>query len=651
MSAVSPLRITRFVRLPRHAAEVWQGGLVRLPVWLEHGPDGGPYRPWAAIWVSLRTGSLHMKMQPESGGHDPDLALETLLEFGLNKKLAGCRPACLDVADADVGAYLVRALGDEQLTFTVSNDLRAIKQVLAHYGEAIGGEPLPPDALDAPGVTIERMRTFGDAAKRFYLAAPWRHLTDEDLIHVEAPSAERGLQHFTVLGTAGQVFGVGFFESPDDFEAIQADPDPETFVQARSRWAVWFGPIQAMSCGDADLWEDHGLAVASDHAYPVALRIGGPNVTITRPDAGVLAYLEGLLLALAETTEEEIDQGRWSRQIHTADGLNTFTLCIPELLQPLDLPADGHGAPRPAQGGRLPDRRSMERFMVRSDFDNLEQANQAMQERFIGGTFDEIPSTATMPLERAQDLVYRAFEARGRRRTQLARKALELSTDCADAYVILAEQAADPKTAHGLYAQAVSAGERALGPLTFEEQAGHFWGIVQTRPYMRARFGLARCLEELGQVDDAIGHYQELLRLNPTDNQGVRDILLPVLLTASRDGEAKALLEQFDGDISATWQYGLALWTFRREGDSKLARDQLRTAVRANRHVPAYLISKAEWPGPLPESYAFGSREEAVLCAHDLGGAWRATPGAEAWLTASTPKAKSSTRRRKAVRR
>jgi tetratricopeptide (TPR) repeat protein len=216
--------------------------------------------------------------------------------------------------------------------------------------------------------------------------------------------------------------------------------------------------------------------------------------------------------------------------------------------------------------------------------------------------------------------------------------------------VILAEQAADPTTARDLYAHAVAAGERALRPLTFEEQAGHFWGIVQTRPYMRARFGLARCLEELSQVDDAIGHYQELLRLNPTDNQGVRDILLPVLLTASRDGEAGALLERFDGDISATWQYGWALWTFRREGDSKLARDRLRAAVRANRYVPAYLTGKAEWPGPLPESYAFGSEEEAVLCVGDLGAAWRATAGAEAWLTASTPKAKPSTRRRRPAR-
>lgn len=309
MSPVSPALIARFAQLPRNSAEVWQGGLVRLPAWVEKGPEGKPYRPWAGFWVSLRTGLVHMKMEPEFGAHDAALALEALVEFGLNKKLAGCRPARLEVPDEELGAYLVRTLGDDRLTFKASKDLRAVKQTLAHYGEYMGGAPLPPDALGAPGVTIERMRAFAEAAKRFYLAAPWRYLNDEDLTHVEAPSVERGLRHLTVLGAAGQTFGLGFFESPDDFEAILAAADPETFMEGRNRWAVWFGPIADMPFGDVDLWEDHGLPVAGDQAYPVAIRFG-PKGKVVRPDPRVLAYLEGLLLALAETSEGEIDQGR-----------------------------------------------------------------------------------------------------------------------------------------------------------------------------------------------------------------------------------------------------------------------------------------------------------------------------------------------------
>jgi tetratricopeptide (TPR) repeat protein len=644
MSPVTPLLIARFVQLPRNSAEAWQGGLVRLPTWIEKGPDGRPYRPWAGFWVSLRTGLVQMKLEPEVGSHDPTLALEALVEFGLNRKLAGYRPARLEVADEEFGAYLVRTLGDDRLTFTVTRDLPEVKRVLVQYAEHVRGAPLPPNAMDVPGVTVQQMRAFAEASKAYYLAAPWRYLTDEDLIHVEAPSVDRGLRHLTVLGAGGQTFGLGFFENPEDFEAVQIDPDPETFGD-RSRWAVWFGPIEDMPFGDVDLWEDQGLPMAGDEAYPVALRIGGKG-RIVRPDPRVLAYLEGLLLALAETSEKEIDRGRWNRPVQTCEGPKAFTLSIPALLEPLDAAATG-------RRGGIPDRRVMERvlgeigrFMERSEFDNPEEANKAIQQRFCG-RMDELPSTASTPLEKAQELMYRAFEARGRRRTQLARRALELSADCADAYVLLAEQSSNAAAARDLYLQGVAAGERALGRRIFEEEVGHFWGMVQTRPYMRARFGLARCLEELGQEDEAIGHYQELLRLNPNDNQGARNILLPALLVTGRNEEAGALLEQFADDISAAWKYGWALWSFRREGDISVARERLNAAIRANRHVPKYLTGKAEWPGPLPDSYAFGSEEEAVISVDELSEAWRATPGAERWLAAAKPKKKSHTRRRR----
>ncbi len=636
--------IERFKRLPRLSDDRWQGGLARVPSWIDRGPDGKPYRPRAGIWVSLKTGMINLKLEPEPGAHDWSLALDALLEFGLKRGLAGCRPGGLEVADEDLGSHLLNALGDRDLGLTVSRDLPAVRRVLAVMSEQVAGAPPPPDALDAPGVTVDRMRAFADAAKRFYEAAPWRYLSDEDLIHVEAPAVQRGLKHVTVLGAGGKTFGLGFFESVDDYNEVQERLEPEALME-RARWSLLFGSISEMPFGDADLWEEHGLLVAGDDAYPVGIRFS-PDGKLRRPDAAVLSYLEGLLRALAETTEDEIDQGRWTRRIETHDGPATFQLSIPPLLEPLD-------APRHARRAGLSDRRAMERvtaeierLMARSDFKDIEAANKALQHRFRG-PMDEIPSTAETPLEKAQEIVYRAFEARGRRRIQLARKALELSADCADAYVILAEHAVDLEQARDLYAKGVAAGERALGPRAFAEEAGHFWGLIATRPYMRARFGLAQDLEALGQTDEAIGHYRELLRLNPNDNQGVRDTLLPALLAASRDDEAETLLGQFRDDPTAIWRYGWALWTFRKEGDSPAARESLRQAVRANRRVPKYLTGEEELPDDDPPGYALGSEEEAVICAHALGAVWRSTPGAGQWLATRTPAGKSRKRRRR----
>jgi len=291
----------------------------------------------------------------------------------------------------------------------------------------------------------------------------------------------------------------------------------------------------------------------------------------------------------------------------------------------------------------------VERFMAESSFQNVEEANAALQARF-SGSMDAVASTATTPLEQAQDLMYRAFDARGRRRIQLTRKALALSPDCADAYVLLAEEATDAAAPLDLYRQAIAAGERAIGPEIMRDEGGHFWGIVKTRPYMRAKMGLAHCLQEMNRIEEAIGQYQDLLRLNPNDNQGVRDVLLPLLLKTGRDTQAGALLEQYADDASATWTYGWALWTFRQEGESPVARERLRQAIKANRHVPKYLTGKAEIPELLPDSYSLGSAEEAVLCAVELFDAWKATPEADRWLLSSTP-AQPKTHRKRPGRR
>jgi tetratricopeptide (TPR) repeat protein len=634
------MTVERFKRLSRCPDDDWQGGLARVLSWIEQSPDGRPYRPWVGIWVSRKTGFAHLKMEPEPGAHDWTLALDALVEFGLKQEIAGYRPGRLQVRDKDLGVRLLEAIGDTDLALTFLPDLPVVRRVLTEMAEHIAGAPLPPNALDAAGVTVDRMRAFAEAAKRFYEAAPWRHLSDEDLMRVDAPAVEAGLSHVVVLGAAGQTFGLGFFKSAADHNEVQESPGPEHFM-ARARWSLFYGPISQLPFGDADLWEDHGLPVAGDEAYPIAIQFK-PGGTPRRPDADVLSYLEGLLGALAETSENEMDQGSWTRQVRTYEGPATYRLCIPDLLEPLDAPVGREAG--------LRDRRAMERvmlemerFMAASEFESIEQANEAIQQRF-SGPMDTIPSTGSTPIETAQEMAYRAFEARGRRRIQLVRKALELSRDCADAYVILAERSEDAAQALDLYAQGVDAGERALGPRTFAEHAGRFWELITTRPYMRARLGLAQCLEELGRRDEAIGHYRELLRLNPNDNQGVRYNLLAALLTSGLDAEAGGLLEQFRKEPTAMWLYGRSLWTFRREGDSPSARAALRQALAANRRVPKYLIGKEELPQTDPSSYALRSEEEAVICARALTDVWQATLGAVEWLQTGARAKKSRER-------
>jgi tetratricopeptide (TPR) repeat protein len=629
------LSLGRFKRLALRSGDAWQGGLFRLPTWVDEGPEGRPYRPWGGVWVSERTGLVHVEAEPEFGAHGPDLALTALLEFGLREaKHLGGRAARLRVTDPDLAAYLAGQLDDPDTAIDVVSDLPAVADVLGEMAKELSGaEPIAP-ALEAPGATVERLRAFAEAAAAFYAAAPWEHLQNEDLIGVESPKWPRNLSRVAVMGNAGINYGLAFFDSAADFERMAFSGMDVAARVPGSSWAVHFGPLDELPIPDADAWEQHALPVAGERAYPCALRLetsGG----VRRADARELACLEALLRALAVTTEDQLDAGEWSVEVVSCDGPRTLSLTLPLLLQ-----AERGTARGGARGG--PDRRAIERatgrvhrFLKSREFASLEEANEALAAAQQAGLFADDAagsSEALSPLEQAQELVYDAAEVAGRLRVKRARQALAISPDCADAWVMLAEAASSGTRARELYEQAVAAGERALGPGAFEEFAGHFWGHIETRPYMRARFGLGELLERLGERDAAASQYQELLRLNPSDNQGARYVLLALLLVLGRDADAQVLLHQYEDDIAAEWVYGRALWMYRRHGDGPQARESLRRAVEVNPHVVRFLLDPARMPVELPPHYAFGSPEEAASCAAGLRQGWEATAGALAWL-------------------
>lgn len=239
-------------------------------------------------------------------------------------------------------------------------------------------------------------------------------------------------------------------------------------------------------------------------------------------------------------------------------------------------------------------------------------------------------------LDRAQDLMDQAWDATSAaRRIAFAKQALSLSPDCADAHLLLAEHEADPAAARRILEEAVAAGARAIGPHAFEADVGHFWGLVETRPYMRARARLAEMLWDHGERAVAVAHCEELLRLNPNDNQGVRQTLVGHLIELGRDADAQALLARYDEE-NAWMSYARALLTFRRDGDSLDAQKSLARAREVNRYVPAYLTGKKPLPRFLPDHHGFGDEAEAICYAAEGLAAWHATRDAVTWLKATT---------------
>ena len=210
--------------------------------------------------------------------------------------------------------------------------------------------------------------------------------------------------------------------------------------------------------------------------------------------------------------------------------------------------------------------------------------------------------------------------------------AVTLWPDCAQGYVMMAERAASPKRAIELYEEGVAAGERALGPQFFTDCLGNFGNWPEARPYLEARLGLGQALWVVGRRPESISQYQEILRLNSADHQGVRYNLAAALLEMGRDEDVEALLNRYPQELSATWAYCIALSGFRKTADTPATRQMLASALALNPYVPDYLTGAKNIPARPPRLIGPGDRSEAIDYTLGFLNAWRATPGAIEWM-------------------
>lgn len=640
--------IQRLRRLPKQSM-CCQGGIVPWPN-LVRGDDGKLFRPQLPLWVEVKSGLLH---GGSLLGPGDDLFRGSLLSLGgfVAKIMEErCCPGRLQVRQPELAEYLRRNLQGTGIEVQLIEALPVLDKVVVEMTQEVGTQADGlPSLLDSQGVTLEGIRGFAEAAAAFYNAAPWRYLCDSDLIHIKSPQPPHGMTCFVVLGAARSTYGLGLYPNRTAYDrflrAAQTGEYGNDFGFGLAN--LVFGPIEELPIADAELWIEHRLSVAGEQAYPLAMKYPRAK-QIERPTKQELSFLEGLLRTLAATAESEIDTGRWTKTMPTVDGPMTFTVVIPDLLDP---PSPQEWMKR----GFFPDRRAHERLfadMSRYLAEHPPKEGEGIEEierTFTGRPYDEPLTQPRGAAEQAQDLCFKAFDTHGRRRVQLARQALELDSDCADAHVILAEQAGTLEDELEHYQRGMESAERTLGPAFFAENVGCFWGVAASRPYMRARLGLAESLAATGRLDEAITHYLELLRLNPNDNQGIRYLLLPKLLAVGRDLEAARLLKQFDEE-TANWAYARALLAFRLGGRCVASRGELKTALRTNPHVLELLVSES--PIPEPPHYSLGSFEEACVAAQELRPVFRVTPGALDWvLEAHAERARDADRARREKRR
>jgi tetratricopeptide (TPR) repeat protein len=637
-------------KLPQYT-ETWYVTIRQLRVWITP-PDEDPWRPFIVLIPNLDKGVLQLlEPSPDYPTSEQLLALlwRAMKEPPKGTKLKPHRPTRIQFEDAALAEALRPELEKLDIDAQQSPPLEGVDEIIADLEVSMRGGQDNPDLLSVKDVTPELVGGFFAAAADFYRAAPWVYLTDQHTLAVRV-SPERQPRFVQVMGNAGIEYGLAMYRRWEDVERVYGFvDDPLETLAPEGGNSCFFGDVSQVPFADLEAIEQYGWEIADKQAYPIPV-IFPRDGEVRRPSAADLWWYEATFRAIPIFVRDHLQpdsQGEAAGPFNYRPLETTFSVATHagETEVHIKYPA-----------GTLPTETRPAQMMFDwpdEDEDEDEKWPQFDRRAMEGSMASFGTGFEDEDLNEAQELMYQAWDERNpAKRIILAHEALSISPDCADAYVLLAEEEADTVgRALEYYQKGVEAGERALGEAYFEENEGYFWGLLETRPYMRARQGLANTLSELGRNEEAISHYRDILRLNPGDNQGVRYTLLNLLLTLGRDAEAQTLIEQYEDDAMAEWVYTRALLTFRAEGPSENAESILQEARKTNSHVPVYLTGRKRIPNRLPPYITWGGEDEASTYAASYLSIWRRTPGAIDWLQSHLKPSPTARRKSKRARR
>jgi len=547
--------------------------------------------------------------------------------YPLTSQLAQ-RPRLVECENSAVQAQLAQPLAQVGIE-TRANERpgltsKALEQALSLFDSP---QPSVLGLLEIEGISVESAAHFYTVAADFYRQAVWDRLDDTQplALHVEPPGKDL---YVILMGKAGIQYGLLFFDSWQELVQVAAQTtQPLEMLPEQGLKMLSYEPPEAVPSADLEAIQRFGWPVAHQQAYPVPVIYTQDE--ILRPSPEQLNRLGACLQAIARfvsglAPEEEAED--------YAPATAEYVLPTPlgELCVQVRYPASedtDRFAGDFAQDD--PQETAQEALLLDQDGELATPEGQHMLHWL------RLPDDPRVKI--ALELSRRSWETDDpEERVLLAEEALDYFDGCIRALVVLGEEAESVEEALAYFERGMHAGEKYLAPELFEQHSGHLWDLPVARPYLVARQGVAECLVEMEAYDQALGHYRELLHLNPADHQGARYALLYIYMKLGQDEEAAGLLERYADEEYAGWPYTRALLAFRKSGDSPQACSALKVALQCNALAPEYLTGRRLLPDIDAEDTDLDEDGEARHYASDYFYAWWQTKGAIAWLRKHT---------------
>lgn len=256
----------------------------------------------------------------------------------------------------------------------------------------------------------------------------------------------------------------------------------------------------------------------------------------------------------------------------------------------------------------------LQEFLKNNNVKDIDEANEKLQEFIKMYNNDEIEYKNT-PLDDAYEILEEAQNARNEKEAiKLAKKAYEKSSECFDAILFQCDLEENGIKRMKLLDEGLEFEKNRLTKEKYfdKENMGHFYGIFETRPYIRGLVIKIEYLLEEGKLRQAANVCKEVLRLNENDNLGARYLLMAIYATLEEEKDMLDLYKKYpEEDLEMLFPLFAIYY---KTGNDKKAKDYLNRIDKCNSNFVKYfkgIIKQSE--KVRPGYYSRGDSSEIFM--------------------------------------
>ena len=174
---------------------------------------------------------------------------------------------------------------------------------------------------------------------------------------------------------------------------------------------------------------------------------------------------------------------------------------------------------------------------------------------------------------------------------KFAKKAVQLDQDNLDAKKMVEEITTEhPYEMVGKYQKLIEYGKTVMDKKGYmnEDSIGDYWGISETRPFIRLYSSYLDLLVNCGMMRMATTVGEEIIRYNTNDNLGIRYILIHVYAYLEDEKSMLALYKKYDEHDESQMLLPISI-IYYKLGDFEKAAEYLRRLTKTNKDTGRFI--------------------------------------------------------------